>query len=100
MDNVLFQTKRQILYIKNDIKNLYKVLKHIESALSNGGSIIFIAIFLLRNFTQGALPLLVLYCGKLALPVPIIMKHNWNRLKPPHLRNHFTKNIVVKPHIR
>ena len=28
----------------NDIKHLQKVLKHIESALSNGGSIIFIAI--------------------------------------------------------
>ena len=35
-----------ILYIKNGINNLYKVLKHIESALSNGGGIIFIAISL------------------------------------------------------
>ena len=32
---ILFQTKRDIFYIKNNIKNLYKVLKHIKSAFSN-----------------------------------------------------------------
>ena len=43
---ILFQTKRDILYIKNYIKYLEKVLKHNESALSNGGRIIFAAISL------------------------------------------------------
>ena len=38
---ILFQTKRDILYTKNDIKYQKKVLKHIELALSNGGSVIF-----------------------------------------------------------
>ena len=37
----LFQVKRDILYVKNDIKYLF--LNHIKSALSNGGSIVFFA---------------------------------------------------------
>ena len=41
---ISFQTKRDILYVKNGIKHVWKVLKHIESSLSNGGSIIFIAV--------------------------------------------------------
>ena len=41
---ILFQTKRDICHIKMILKIL--ILKHIESALSNGGSIMFIAISL------------------------------------------------------
>ena len=43
---ILFQTKRDILYVKSDIKNMWTVLKHIESALSNERSIIFVTISL------------------------------------------------------
>ena len=46
MYNDFVLNKARYLYIRNDIKILLKVLKHIESALSNGTTIIFIAISL------------------------------------------------------
>ena len=67
--------KAWYLVYKNDIKYLQKVLKHIESALSNGRSIIFIAISLYRMMFVS---LLAIYQGNTIL---VSTNHYYIRVK-------------------